>query len=63
MAKKKVDSQGEIIDEVRKARAQVGREFRANPKLFLEKAKKRAKELGMRYASPRKSKKKEDDAA
>ena len=60
MAKKKVDSQGEIIDEVRRARARVGREFRANPKRFLANAKKVARKYGMKYGTP---KKKTDDEA
>lgn len=66
MAKKKIESQGEIIDEVRKIRAQVGREFRSNRKLFFKKAQKHAQELGMQYGSPRKAKKQrpgDEDAA
>lgn len=59
MAKKKMNSQGEIIDEVRRARAQVGREFKTNRKKFFEKARKSAQELGMHYGIPRKRKKKD----
>jgi DNA-directed RNA polymerase specialized sigma subunit len=59
MAKKKIDFQGEIIDEVRKARVQVGREFKANRKRFFDESKKLAKELGMHYGTPRKRKKKD----
>jgi len=58
MAKKKMDSQGEIIGEVRRARAQVGREFKANRKKFFERARRSAQELGMHYGTPRKRKKK-----
>lgn len=54
MAKKKMDSQGEIIDEVRRARVRVGREFRANEKQFLDHAKKLAKKYGMKYGTPKK---------
>ena len=61
MAKKKADSQGEIIDEVRRARVQVGREFRLNPNRFLARAKKLAKKYGLKYATPKK--KTHDEAA
>ena len=60
MAKRKTDSQGEIIDEIRRVRTRVGREFRADPKRFLENTKKLARKYGMKYGVP---KKKIDDEA
>ncbi len=62
MTKKNKDSQGEIIDEVRAARAEVLKDFKEDPKHFEEKAKKAAKKLKLKYGTP-KHKKLEDDAA
>ena len=62
MARKKKDSQGPIIDEVRKVRKAVWNEFKANPKHFLDETRKLAKSLGMRYGTPPKRKKDEDAA-
>ena len=61
MAKKKIDSQGEIIDEVRKARAQLWRHYRGNMKKLHADARRTAKQLGMKYGTPKK--KKAEDAA
>lgn len=58
MAKKKIDSQGEIIEEVRNARAQIRLEFKANRKRFFDESRKLAKQLGMQYGTPKKRKKK-----
>ena len=60
MAKKKADSQGEIIDEVRMARAQLWRKYRGNMNKLHEDTRKRVKQLGMKYGTP---KKKTDDEA
>lgn len=60
MTKKKTDSQGEIIDEVRKARAQLWHKYHGNMKKLHEDGRKHAKELGMKYGVP---KKKTDDEA
>ena len=62
--KKKIESQGEIIDELRKARAQVWREYTTNPKGFFAESKKRMKQLGIRYVTPKKRRSgNEEDAA
>ena len=60
MTKKKSDSQGEIIDEVRKARAQLWRQYRGNMKKLHEESRKSVKQLGMKYSTP---KSKTDDEA
>lgn len=52
--KKREESQGEIIDEIRKVRAQVGREFKSNPKQFFADSQKLMKKLGVRYGTPKK---------
>ena len=62
MTKKNNDSQGEIIDEVRAARAKVLKDFKEDPKHFEEKTKRTAKKLKLKYGTP-KHKKHEDDAA
>lgn len=54
MAKKKIDSQGEIIDEVRKARVELWRRYRGNMRKLHKDTQKRVKELGMRYGTPKK---------
>ena len=62
--KKKESSQGEIIDELRKVRAQVWREYETNPKRFFADSRKIMKRLGIRYATPRKRRSgSEEDAA
>ena len=63
MAKKKIDSQGEIIDEIRKARAELWREYHGDMKKLHADARKTAKRLGMRYAAPPKRRKKDNDEA
>ncbi len=61
MAKKKEDSQGEIVDEVRRARAHLWRKYRGNMKKLHEDSRKRVKQLGMKYGTPKK--KTDEDAA
>ncbi len=62
MAKKKKDSsQGEIIDELRKSRAELWREYHGDMKKLHADARKTAKELGMRYATPPKGQHKDDE--
>ena len=65
MAKKKTDSQGEIIDEIRKARADIWREYRGNMKKFHADSRKMAEKLGIHYVTPPKRRKKNEgeDAA
>jgi hypothetical protein len=65
MTKKKKDSQGEIIDEVRKARKAVWLEFKADEKKFFQKTRELAKVYGMHYATPPKRRKRSEgeDAA
>jgi hypothetical protein len=63
MANKKTESQGDIIDEIRRSRTRIGREFRDNQKQFLEDAKKIAKKYGMKYGTPKKKKDNQDEAA
>lgn len=54
MEKKKVDSQGEIIDEVRKARTKLWCKYRGNMKTLHEATRKIAKQYGMKYGTPKK---------
>lgn len=61
--KKQIDSQGEIIDEVRKARAQLWRQYRGNMKKLHEDSRKRVKELGMHYGTPKKKTNNDEEAA
>lgn len=65
MAKKKKDSQGEIIDEVRTARRAVWHEFKVDEKRFFEKTRELAKRFGLHYGTPPKRRKKNEgeDAA
>ncbi|MGK5088570.1 hypothetical protein WDW86_13510 [Bdellovibrionota bacterium FG-2] len=66
MARKKLDSQGEIIDELRKSRAELWREYHGDMKKLHADARKTAKKLGMRYATPPRSRdrtKDDEDAA
>jgi len=63
MASKKNESQGEIIDEIRRSRARIGREFRDHQKQFLDDAKKIAKKYGMKYGTPKKKKDDQNEAA
>jgi len=65
MAKKKTESQGEIIDEVRRTRAQLWRHYRGDMKKLHADARKTAKQLGMRYSIPpkRQDKGRDDEAA
>ncbi|MGK5083956.1 hypothetical protein WDW37_11705 [Bdellovibrionota bacterium FG-1] len=63
MTKKKTDSQGAIIDELRKARAELWREYHGDMKKLHVDARKTAKTLGMRYAAPPKRRKKDNGEA
>jgi len=58
MPKKKVESQGQIIDETRKARKEVWLEFKADEARFLKKTKDLVKKYGLQYATPTKKRKK-----
>jgi len=60
---KKTDGQGEIIDEIRKARAEIWKEYKGNMKKFHADARKYAKKHGLKYAVPTKKTKKELDEA
>ena len=62
MAQKKNESQGEIIDEIRKARAELWREYNGDMKKLHADARITAKKLGMKYASPPKRRKKNEGA-
>ena len=59
--KKKGDSQGEIIDEVRKARAVLWHRYHGDMKKLHRESQKKVKELGMKYGVPKK--KNNDEAA
>lgn len=61
--KKKEESQGEIIDELRKVRAQIGRKFKSNPKQFFSDSQKLMKKLGIRYGTPKKRRTGNDEDA
>jgi hypothetical protein len=54
VTKKRMESQGEIIDELRKVRAEVWVEYKRNPKQFVSETRKIIKKLGMRYGTPKK---------
>ena len=61
MSKGKLDSQGEIIDEVRRARGELWQKYRGDMRKLHLDSRQIAKKLGMKYATPKK--KKEKDAA
>ena len=65
MAKKKKNSQGKIINEIRKVRAELWREYHGDMTKLHADARQTAKQLGMRYAAPpvRRKKEKDEDAA
>ena len=56
MLKHKIVGQGEIIDKIRKVRADLWREYKGNMQKLHENSRKLVKQLGMRYGAPKKKK-------
>ena len=58
MKKKKISSQGEIIDQVRRVRLKVWKEYSSNRKKFDYETRKIINQLGLKYRTPGSTKKK-----